>query len=114
MRLQLTKTSRSIALNVSLFAASPSSSSSGKSSGLGRLVSTSGPYVDTPAGAATSPTSLAPGRYLAVVSTFDPDVRVPFRLLVYVSTDIEVRPLGGEADGRRLGKKSPIHGLPDG
>lgn len=76
-------------------------------------MSTSGAYVDSPAGAATPPTPLAPGRYLAVVSTFDPGARVQFRLLVYASTVVEVWPLAdGMGDGQyTLGV---VRELPDG
>ena len=98
IRLQLTKTSPAIALNVSLFASvsTPDPDRDETRMTLGRLVSTSGAYVDSPAGAATAPISLAPGRYLAVVSTFDPGARVQYQMVIYSSTDVEVRQVGWE------------------
>ncbi|OCB90124.1 cysteine proteinase [Sanghuangporus baumii] len=116
LRLQLTKPSAAIALNVTLFASpagrstadtstasSPSFSSPLCSSGglsphasrvaLERQIATSGAYVDgsqSPAGVVTPQTAIAPGKYVAVVSTFDPGIHAPFQLLVFSKTDIKV------------------------
>ncbi|KAL5504667.1 RIM13 [Sanghuangporus vaninii] len=116
LRLQLTKPSAAIALNVTLFASSadrstgdtstassPSFSSTHCSNGglsphasrvaLERQIATSGAYVDgsqSPAGVVTPQTAIAPGKYVAVVSTFDPGIHAPFQLLVFSKTDIKV------------------------
>ncbi|KAI5121454.1 hypothetical protein M0805_009562 [Coniferiporia weirii] len=109
IRLQLTRPSPSIALNVTLFTAPSASSSSSPSApslplsssgmsassspALGRQVATSGAYVDgsyNPAGAATPQITVAPGRYFAVASTFDPGVHAEFQLLVFAKADVKV------------------------
>ncbi|KAH8115292.1 cysteine proteinase [Phellopilus nigrolimitatus] len=109
IRLQLTKPSPSIALNVSLYFAAPDISSPSYSSShatfsgskgtktsdlvLGRQIATSGAYADgssSPAGAVTPQVTVAPGRYLAVASTFDPEVHAEFQLHVFTKTDVQV------------------------
>ncbi|EJD08078.1 cysteine proteinase [Fomitiporia mediterranea MF3/22] len=108
LRLQLAKPSASIALNVTLYASpishftssTPSASSSILSSPLRRTqirldrqVATSGAYVDgssSPAGVVIPQMSISPGKYIAVVSTFDPGTHTAFQLLVFAKTDVRV------------------------
>ncbi|KAL5521398.1 hypothetical protein ACEPAG_9324 [Sanghuangporus baumii] len=116
LRLQLTKPSAAIALNVTLFASSagrsttdtsaasspsfssPLCPSGGLSPHASRVVlecqvATSGAYVDgsqSPAGVVIPQTTIVPGKYIAVVSTFDPGIHAPFQLLVFSKTDIKV------------------------
>ncbi|KAJ3506469.1 hypothetical protein NMY22_g17242 [Coprinellus aureogranulatus] len=79
IRLQLTHPSQSERLNVTLFSASPS----GK---LTQHVATSGPYSDALAGVVIPQTTLSPGRYWVVPSTYKAGVEAEFRLVCYFSS----------------------------
>ncbi|TDL23115.1 cysteine proteinase [Rickenella mellea] len=84
VRLQLTKPLSSIALNATIFTSSENHT-------LGRQIATSGPYTDTISGAATPLVSVTPGKYLLVVSTYDPGIKVSFMISVFTKTsDVQV------------------------
>ena len=77
VRLQLTKHSPGIALNATIYSHSPDNEASQ------RQIATSGPYSDNISGVVTPQVTLAPGRYLLVVSTYDPGMHSEFQLLVF-------------------------------
>ena len=74
--MQATSPSPFLALNVSLFAAD-------KKGGLGRQISTSGPYSDAIAGVLIPQHAIAAGDYLLVPSTYAPGVEGGFQVLLY-------------------------------
>ncbi|KAH6910301.1 hypothetical protein BKA70DRAFT_1272694 [Coprinopsis sp. MPI-PUGE-AT-0042] len=92
-RLQLTRKSNSIPLNITIYPAtngSPTTESLTRS----RHVATSGPYDDGLAGVATPIVTLTPGKYWAVPSTFRSGVQADFRLLLwYSSQGIKIKTL---------------------
>ncbi|OSX61790.1 hypothetical protein POSPLADRAFT_1144115 [Postia placenta MAD-698-R-SB12] len=73
-RLQLVQTAPPAAVNVSIFHQT--------ATGL-MLVTTSGPYSDSVAGVVTPQVALQPGTYLAIPSTYHPDVQRAFKLVLY-------------------------------
>lgn len=78
VRLKLAEPSPSIALNVTIFNTSTSTTST-----LGRHIATSGPYSDAISGVFIEKVSLQPGKYLVVPSTYKPGVLADFKLIVY-------------------------------
>lgn len=44
----------------------------------------------SPAGVVTPQMTVTPGKYVAVVSTFDPGMHAPFQLLVFSKSDVRV------------------------
>ncbi|EMD32932.1 hypothetical protein CERSUDRAFT_98944 [Gelatoporia subvermispora B] len=83
MRLQVTDSSSTTPLNVTLFRATQTTS-------LGAHVVTSGPYSDAVSGVVTPQITLQPGTYLAIPSTYSPGVERAFRLLVYSTSVTQV------------------------
>lgn len=78
IRLHLVVASSSITINVTLF-----QMTSGRK--LGRHIVTSGPYSDAICGVVTPQTTLQPGTYLIVPSTFTPGMEAAFKMTVYSS-----------------------------
>ena len=88
MRLQLLKPSPAVALNVTVFVAL-----TGRS--LGRQITTSGPYTDDTSGVVTPQVNISSGKYLVVVSTYDPGILTEFQLLVYTkAADVKLQKAG--------------------
>ncbi|KAG9312146.1 hypothetical protein JVU11DRAFT_7434 [Chiua virens] len=79
-RLHLTSPAPSAALNLSLFPACASTTST-----LDRPLASSGPYSDSLSGVCIPTRTVSPGKYWLVPSTFAAGVRASFRLVLYCS-----------------------------
>lgn len=77
-RLQLVKPSASAALNLTIYRADDIGDFS-------RHVATSGPYDDALSGVSTPETTLQPGTYVLVPSTYNPGILSAFQMHVYAS-----------------------------
>jgi len=75
-RLQLSGPSHILAINVGIFSSLPGYE-------LGRQIVTSGPYEDNNTGVITSLVTVESGKYIAVCSTYDPEMHAEFVLLLY-------------------------------
>ncbi|KAG6828848.1 hypothetical protein H0H92_006607 [Tricholoma furcatifolium] len=78
IRLQLIRPFTATSLNITVFPAYPGGS-------LGRHIATSGAYSDAISGVTTPQFSLGPGKYLAVLSTYNPGVESAFQVLIYTT-----------------------------
>ncbi|KAH8103263.1 hypothetical protein BXZ70DRAFT_888986, partial [Cristinia sonorae] len=78
IRLQVTSSTRSVSINVTLFQLSDNK--------LGQHLATSGPYSDAHSGVITPQLKLGPGKYAIVPSTYSPGMQATFKLILY-STD---------------------------
>lgn len=96
MRLQLLQPQPSPAINVTIFASQQSLSEDPVNATLGSQVATSGGYADrsvSPGGVTVPQVTMQPGKYLVVVSTFDPGILASFQLFVFSGVEISMQSL---------------------
>ncbi|KZT05397.1 cysteine proteinase, partial [Laetiporus sulphureus 93-53] len=84
VRLQLADATSPTSINVSVFQ---------RKASRGILVGTSGPYSDAIAGAVTPRIALQPGTYHIIPSTYHPDIQRAFKLIVYSTIAVNIRPM---------------------